>query len=474
MTLLDVNDELGASAAEAAGGTYVHLDVSQPDEWRTLFSSFDRLDLLHLNAGIYDISLTDITQVSDARYRAYTGVNLDGVFFGLREAIPLLEQSHGAVVVTSSMAGLIPLPGNPLYAATKWALIGLVRSVHGELERRGIRINALCPGAVATPLMGEDPHEFFDKIGVAVVRARGPRGHGGRHPRVRPQRRGRAAPPTRGPRGVRVREAARALTRGGGTMDESAVPRLRIRGLDAGYGRVQVLFGLDLDVAPGEAVAVLGTNGAGKTTLLRAVSGLLTPTAGTIALDGDDLGSRERGGARPARRRAGARRRRVRRTHRRREPARRVGRAPGRATRRRRRASPGSTTCSPRWPRTGSRTRRRCRAASSRWWRSGARCCTSRASCWSTSCRSASRRSCVQRLLDVLGALRDDGQAMVVVEQSLAVAARLTDRVVFVEKGAVRFDGAPADLTADEELARAVFLGGPATSPDGSSDRGDG
>ncbi len=54
---------------------------------------------------------------------------------------------------------------------------------------------------------------------------------------------------------------------------------------------------------------------------------------------------------------------------------------------------------------------------------------------------------------------------MVVVEQSLAVAARLTDRVVFVEKGAVRFDGAPADLIADAELTRAVFLGGP-------SDRG--
>ena len=59
----------------------------------------------------------------------------------------------------------------------------------------------------------------------------------------------------------------------------------------------------------------------------------------------------------------------------------------------------------------------------------------------------------VQRLLDVLGALRDDGQAMVVVEQSLRSRPRLTDRVVFVEKGAVRFDGAPADLTADEELA---------------------
>jgi NAD(P)-dependent dehydrogenase (short-subunit alcohol dehydrogenase family) len=164
--LLDVNDELGESAAAEAGGTYTHLDVSDPDAWRGFYGTLDQLDLLHLNAGIYDISLTDITQVTDARYRAYTGVNLDGVFFGLREAIPLLERTNGSVVVTSSMAGLIPLPGNPLYAATKWALIGLVRSVHADLEQRGIRINALCPGAVATPLMGEDPHAFFDKIGV--------------------------------------------------------------------------------------------------------------------------------------------------------------------------------------------------------------------------------------------------------------------------------------------------------------------
>ncbi len=95
VTLLDVNDELGASAAEAAGGTYVHLDVSEPEAWRELYGTLDQLDLLHLNAGIYDIALTDITQISDARYRAYTGVNLDGVFFGLREAIPLLEQSNG-------------------------------------------------------------------------------------------------------------------------------------------------------------------------------------------------------------------------------------------------------------------------------------------------------------------------------------------------------------------------------------------
>ena len=75
-------------------------------------------------------------------------------------------------------------------------------------------------------------------------------------------------------------------------MDQSAAPRLRIRGLDAGYGRVQVLFGLDLDVAPGEAVAVLGTNGAGKTTLLRVASGLLSPSSGHLGLDGEDVTGR--------------------------------------------------------------------------------------------------------------------------------------------------------------------------------------
>jgi NAD(P)-dependent dehydrogenase (short-subunit alcohol dehydrogenase family) len=169
VTLCDVQDELGARAADAAGGTYVHLDVSRPDAWAELLAGFDRLDLLHLNAGIYDTALHDITTISDERYRAYLGVNVDGVFFGLRGAIPLLEAAHGAVVVTSSMAGVVPLPANPVYALTKFALIGLVRSIHAELEHRGIRINALCPGAVATALMGDDPHGWFAERGMVAL-----------------------------------------------------------------------------------------------------------------------------------------------------------------------------------------------------------------------------------------------------------------------------------------------------------------
>ncbi len=169
VTLADVADDLGQRAADEVGGSYVHLDVSNPDEWTEVLAEFDRLDLLHLNAGIYDIDLGDVTAITEARYRAYLGVNVDGVFFGLRAAIPLLEESRGAVVVTSSMAGIVPLRTNPVYALTKFALNGFVRSIAPDLAGRGIRINAVCPGAVATPIMGDDPHAWYEQHRVVAL-----------------------------------------------------------------------------------------------------------------------------------------------------------------------------------------------------------------------------------------------------------------------------------------------------------------
>ena len=246
------------------------------------------------------------------------------------------------------------------------------------------------------------------------------------------------------------------------TVDDLATPRLRIRGLDAGYGRVQVLFGLDLDVAPGEAVAVLGSNGAGKTTLLRAVSGLLTPTAGTIALDGADLSRvsaevRARRGIVQVR---GAdvftgltvdenlRVALVAHPEARRDAAARIARVydvfPALAAHRKQDAASLS-------------------GGEQQMVALGCALLFEPALLLVDELSLGLAPLVVQRLLDVLGALRADGQAMVVVEQSLAIAARLTDRVVFVEKGAIRFDGSPAELTADAELARAVFLGRPPT-----------
>ena len=64
---------------------------------------------------------------------------------------------------------------------------------------------------------------------------------------------------------------------------------LELRSIDAGYGRFQALFGIDLDVKAGEAVGVIGPNGAGKTTLMRVISGLIRPTKGSIRMQGTDV-----------------------------------------------------------------------------------------------------------------------------------------------------------------------------------------
>jgi ABC-type branched-subunit amino acid transport system ATPase component len=251
-------------------------------------------------------------------------------------------------------------------------------------------------------------------------------------------------------------------------VETAVAARLAIRGLDAGYGRVQVLFGLDLDVAPGEVVAVLGANGAGKTTLLRAISGLLTPTAGTIALDGNDLAkthaeARARRGVVQVR---GAdvfggltvddnlRAALVAHPDARRDAAARIERVydvfPALAAHRKQDAASLS-------------------GGEQQMVALGCALLFEPRLLLVDELSLGLAPLVVQRLLDVLTALRDQGQTMVVVEQSLAVAARLTDRVVYVEKGTIRFDGAPDALAADEELARAVFLGGPPRG-DGPSD----
>jgi len=82
------------------------------------------------------------------------GVNVDGVFFGLQTLLPRMIAAGGdAITVTSSAAGLIPIPFDPVYALTKHALIGLVRSLALAHAGGPVRINALCPGGFASPLV---------------------------------------------------------------------------------------------------------------------------------------------------------------------------------------------------------------------------------------------------------------------------------------------------------------------------------
>ena len=256
VTLLDVQDELGARAAEDAGGTYAHLDVSDPDAWAELLGGFERLDLLHLNAGIYDTALADITSISDrALPRVPRASTSTACSSACASAIPLLEQANGAVVVTSSMAGVVPLPANPLYSLDQ------VRAHRpGAQHPRRARAarhphQRAVPGRGGDAAHGRGPARLVRRARHRRLRTRRP----GRHRRraawtptaaARSCSTGRRGSPRRSSsRGCPSTDrASRHRASSGGVVGEPAGTLLEVRELDVWYGRVQVLFGLDLDV----------------------------------------------------------------------------------------------------------------------------------------------------------------------------------------------------------------------------------
>jgi NAD(P)-dependent dehydrogenase (short-subunit alcohol dehydrogenase family) len=137
-------------ALDLTGG----FDVSDPRAWEAVGA----VELACLNAGVVT-GEPDVSRLSDEAYRRILGANLDGVVFGARRLARVMEPGS-AIVVTASLAGLVPAPDDPVYTLTKHAVIGFVRSVAPQLEAQGIRINAIAPGFVETPLI--DVTRFVD------------------------------------------------------------------------------------------------------------------------------------------------------------------------------------------------------------------------------------------------------------------------------------------------------------------------
>lgn len=158
VAVADVNKEAGAKCAAELGGLFVALDVGDPAAWsaavQEVTAGLGGLDAVHLNAGVttQNGSIVDLTE---DQYRRIMRANVDGVVFGVRACVPALAARGGAIVATASLAGIIAFAPDPIYTLTKHAVVGLVRSLAPQLQERGITINAVCPGVVDTPLVGE-------------------------------------------------------------------------------------------------------------------------------------------------------------------------------------------------------------------------------------------------------------------------------------------------------------------------------
>ena len=142
------------------------FDVSDPAAWE----SVGPVDLACLNAGVIT-GEADLELLTVGQYRRALGVNVDGVVLGARRLAHVLEPGS-VIVATASLAGLVGVPDDPIYALTKHAVVGFVRSVAPQFAERGIRIQAICPGWADTPLTDDAFKGELTARGFRLLRAK--------------------------------------------------------------------------------------------------------------------------------------------------------------------------------------------------------------------------------------------------------------------------------------------------------------
>jgi len=151
---------LDEAAREISGDVLaVRADTSSLSEIDKLFAvvkeKFGRVDVLFVNAGI--IKLAPLEAVTEEMFDSVMNTNFKGAYFTIQKALPLLSD-NASIVLNSSINAHIGMPTSSVLAASKAALITLARTLSAELLRRGIRVNALSPGPVTTPI--------FERLGL--------------------------------------------------------------------------------------------------------------------------------------------------------------------------------------------------------------------------------------------------------------------------------------------------------------------